>query len=206
MPGLSAVVKETPHFLRLWCVFSFTAWLCRSDLTCFSSALVPAERLGHFCLSVIIYNTENCWINSPAVPDLRCFSSSFEPCMSDSVSLALWVSVWVCLSLMLCLVCTFYTRLFKLQKEITEHNKKTDGWDWGNYVSQQCFSLLLIPPLPHSLTVFLTVFLSFSLSLSLHVSFISTSVPPPLNLCPTGCVTLTCPHHYSVLKQAVSVL
>lgn len=38
---------------------------------------------------VSIYNTENCWINSPAVPDLSCFSRSFEPCMSYSLCLIL---------------------------------------------------------------------------------------------------------------------
>ncbi len=97
MPDCSVVVKETPHFLRVRPFFSFMAWLRQSDLTCFSSALAPAERLGHFCLSVSIYNTETRWINNPAVPDLSCFSTVAalnHACLSLSLSL----SECICLS------------------------------------------------------------------------------------------------------------
>lgn len=68
------------------------------DLTCLSSALDSCETLGHFCLSVSKHNTENCWINSMAVPDLSCFSSHFEargPFVSPSASAG------ICLNLVL---------------------------------------------------------------------------------------------------------
>lgn len=59
----------------------------------FSSALFPVERLGHFCPLVSIYNTEKCWINSLAVPDLSLFRTSFEPRVSHCLFLTLYFTL-----------------------------------------------------------------------------------------------------------------
>lgn len=118
------------------------AWLCLSDLTCFSSALVPHR------LSFSIYNTENCWINSLAVPDLSCYSSSFEPCMSYCtllLSLRENLSVSVCYA------------LFGLQRRTRQMDDTEERSHWGFRLT--CL-FLFIPALPHSLAV------SFFLSLS----------------------------------------
>lgn len=61
---------------------------------------------------------------------------------------------------------------------------------------------LLIPPLPHSLTVFWTVLFS---SLS-RLSMCHCISRPATKSIPTSCGILTRPHRYSTLKQALPVV
>lgn len=166
-------------------------WLCLSDVTCFSPALVPAQTLGHVCLSLSIYNTENCWINSQAVPDLSCFSSSFEPCMSFS----LWPSVSVCLSLMLFSAHFLYDTFQPCtEKEIKNTDRQTEMEETDAFnLSLLYFLILSLLDSPF--------FLSVSPS-TCHYIYLCLH----LNLYCTGCMTLTCPHRFSVLKQALSVV
>lgn len=92
-------------------------------------------------------------------------------------------------SICVCMLCSVW---FAMKNE-TEMDDTEERSHWGFRLT--CL-FLFIPALPHSLAV------SFFLSLSLHVS---SYVRLPLNLYLTS-ETLTCPHHYSVSKQALPVV
>lgn len=97
-------------------------------------------QLLQFCfgpslLSISIYNTENCWINSLTVPDI-----SFEPRMSycwHFYSHSRCLLVHQCLSVL--------WDLFALQW------RSTDGWHWGKESLQASSLHFLIPWLSHTL-------------------------------------------------------
>ena len=142
------------------------------------------ERLRHLCLSVSIYTTLKCWINSLAGLDLSCFITSFEPHVSSFLPLTWSTFTYVYFSLMMCLVCTLLPCWFSFT--LTEGNEKyeepdRDGWAW--------WMSLIFPPL--SLVC---------------VNYISMPVLLTLNLYPDSSVTLAYPAHYSVQRQAPPVV
>lgn len=142
-----------------------------SDLNRFSSALVPAKRLGRFCLCcpygrilkrLCIYIQCRKLLGYIARPSLIIPASVGA---LDRAYLALTWSPWVHLSLTHCLFgvhFSYHTLLqCRLSFTLTEGNKE------HNEDPHRTFSPLLIPPLPLILTVF---WMFISLSLSLIVS------------------------------------